>query len=294
MTTIMITGAGSGLNNGAALELARRGYDVIACVEIYPQVRALEIQAKALGVSLRIEKVDVTEEGDRRRAASWDTDILVNGAGIIEGGAIVDIPAENMRRQFEVNVFGPVQLTQSIAKKMIERRSGKIIFMSSVVGILSGPFVGAYGASKHALEAIAETMAMELQEFGVEVATINPGPYLTGFNDAGFLGPKTWDDDPSTRVFDYEKLAFPFEQFEPSMVFDSIVDVITGKSQLFRNVVAPDLAEGVRQQSLQVWTRKTTDGLGTKAELVQRSYDLSPETLVNTEPRAAPVPLQPA
>ncbi len=293
MTAIMITGAGSGLNNGAALELARRGYDVIACVEIYPQVRALEIQAKALGVSLRIEKIDVTEEGDRRRAASWDIDVLVNGAGIIEGGAIVDIPAENMRRQFEVNVFGPVQLTQSIAKKMIERRSGKIIFMSSVVGILSGPFVGAYGASKHALEAIAETMAMELQEFGVEVATINPGPYLTGFNDAGFLGPKTWDDDRSARVFDYEKLAFPFEQFEPSRVFDSIVDVITGKSQLFRNVVAPDLAEGVRQQSLQVWKRKTTDGLGTRADLVQRSYDLSPETLVNTEP-AAPAPLQPA
>ena len=76
------------------------------------------------------------------------------------------------------------------------------------------------------------------------------------------------------------------------MVFDSIVDVITGKSQLFRNVVAPELAEGVRQQSLQVWTRKTTDGLGTRAELVQRSYDLRPETLVNAEPRA--VPLQPA
>jgi NAD(P)-dependent dehydrogenase (short-subunit alcohol dehydrogenase family) len=294
MTTILITGAGSGLNNGAALELARRGYDVIACVEIYPQVRALEIQAKALGVSLRIEKIDVTEEGDRQRAASWDIDVLVNGAGIIEGGAIVDIPAENIRRQFEVNVFGPMQLTQSIARKMIARRRGKIIFMSSVVGILSGPFVGAYGASKHALEAIAETMAMELQEFGVEVATINPGPYLTGFNDAGFLGPKTWDDDRSARVFDYEKLAFPFEQFEPSTVFDSIVDVITGKSQLFRNVVAPDLAEGVRQQSLQVWSRKTTDGLGTRAELVQRSYDLSPETLVNSERKAGAVPLQPA
>lgn len=295
MNTIMITGAGSGLNNGAALELARRGCAVIACVEIYPQVRALEIQAKSLGVDLRIEKIDVTHEGDRRRAASWDVDVLVNGAGIIEGGAVVDIPAENLRRQFEVNVFGPVQLTQGVARRMVQRRSGRIIFMSSVVGILSGPFVGAYGASKHALEAIAETMAMELQEFGIEVAVINPGPYLTGFNDAGFLGPKTWDDDPSTRIFDYEKLAFPFEQFEPSMAFDGIVDVITGKSQLFRNVVAPELAEGVRQQSLQVWTRKTKDGLGTRAQLVQRSYDLRPETLVATD--STPVhnmPLQPA
>jgi short-subunit dehydrogenase len=70
---------------------------------------------------------------------SWDVDVLVNGAGIIEGGAIVDIPGENMRRQFEVNIIGPVLLTQGIARKMIKRRSGKIIFMSSVVGILSGP-----------------------------------------------------------------------------------------------------------------------------------------------------------
>lgn len=282
-TTIMITGAGSGLNNGAALALAERGYDVIACVEIYPQARALEIQARDRGVNLRIEKIDVTSGGDRRRAMSWNVDVLVNGAGIIEGGAIVDIPSENMRRQFEVNVFGPVLLTQGIARKMIARRSGRIIFMSSVVGILSGPFVGIYGASKHALEAIAETMAMELQEFGVEVAVINPGPYLTGFNDAGFLAPRDWDDEPSTRVFDYDKLAFPFEQFEPSVAFDSIVDVITGKSKLFRNVVAPELADAVREQSQQVWTRKSTDGLGTRAELVQRSYDLQPETLVGAD-----------
>lgn len=282
MKTILITGAGSGLNNGAALELAERGYDVIACVEIYPQVRALELQAKERGVKLRIEKIDVTKEGDRRRAMSWDVDVLVNGAGIIEGGAIVDIPGENMRRQFEVNIIGPVLLTQGIAKKMIKRRGGKIIFMSSVVGILSGPFVGIYGASKHAIEAIAETMSMELQEFGVQVAVINPGPYLTGFNDAGFLAPKDWDDAPSERVFDYDKLAFPFEQFEPQLAFSSIVDVITGESSLFRNVITPDLSEGVREQSLQVWTRKTTDGLGTRAELVQKSYDLNPETLVGS------------
>ena len=278
MTTVMITGAGSGLNNGAAFELAARGYDVIACVEIYPQVRALELQAQERGVQLRIEKLDVTQEGDRRRAISWNVDVLVNGAGIIEGGAIVDIPGANMRRQFEVNVTGPVLLTQGIAREMVRRRSGKIIFMSSVVGILSGPFVCIYGASKHALEAIAETMGMELQEFGVQVAVINPGPYLTGFNDAGFLAPADWDDDSSARVFDYAKLSFPFEQFEPSLAFKSIADVITGESVLFRNVVAPELSEGVREQSLQVWTRKATDGLGTRAELVQKSYDMKPAT----------------
>src|SRR4051812_40887556 len=121
MKTVMITGAGSGLNNGAALELARRGHEVIACVENYPQLRALEVQAEELELPLRIEKLDVTREGDRRRAAAWDPDVLVNGAGTLEGGALVDIPPENFRRQFEVNLFGPVELTQGIARTMAAR-----------------------------------------------------------------------------------------------------------------------------------------------------------------------------
>jgi hypothetical protein len=283
MSTILITGAGSGLNNGAAIELAKRGNDVIACVENFPQLRALELQAKDQGVALRIEKIDVTEEGDRRRAASFDVDILVNGAGILEGGAIVDIPGENIRRQFEVNVVGPMLLTQGIARKMVARRRGRIVFFSSVVGILCGPFVGTYAASKHALEAVAETMAIELQEFGVEVKVVNPGPFLTGFNDSAFLATRVWDDDPSKRVFDYDKLAFPFAQFEPSVAFKSIADVVTGESELFRNVITPDLAADVRAQSQQVWTRKSGDGLGTRNPLVQLSYDMQPETLVGSK-----------
>jgi NAD(P)-dependent dehydrogenase (short-subunit alcohol dehydrogenase family) len=283
MATVMITGAGSGLNNGAALELARRGHEVIACVENYPQLRALEIQAEELELPLRIEKLDVTGEGDRRRASSWDVDILVNGAGILEGGAVIDIPQENMRRQFEVNLFGPVALTQRIARRMVARRGGRIVFMSSVVGILSGPFVGAYAASKHAIEAVAETMAIELQEFGIEVAVINPGPFLTGFNDAGFLAPRTWNHEPSERLFDYEKLAFPFEQFEPSLAFAGIAVAVTGESALFRNVVTPGLAAGVREQADLAWTRRSRDGLGTRSELVQRSYALRPETAVGSK-----------
>jgi hypothetical protein len=76
------------------------------------------------------------------------------------------------------------------------------------------------------------------------------------------------------------KLAFPFEQFEPSLAFSSMADVIKGKSPVFRNVITPDLSEGVRGQSLGIWTQKAADGLGTRAELVQKSYDLKPATLV--------------
>jgi NAD(P)-dependent dehydrogenase (short-subunit alcohol dehydrogenase family) len=282
MSKIMITGAGSGLNKGAALELVKRGHAVIACVEDYVQRRALELEARTLGAKLQIEKLDVTQEGDRKNALTWNVDVLVNGAGILEGGALVDIPAENVQRQFEVNVFGPLQLTQGIARQMVARRDGRIVFVSSVVGILVGPFVGAYGATKHAIEAIAQTMALELQEFGVRVSTINPGPYLTGFNDAGFLAPQVWNDDPAARVFDYGKLAFPFEQIPPETVFGAMADVIEGKSPLMRNVVAPEMADGVRQASAEVWTRKVDDGLGTRPGLVQLAYAMKPETPVKS------------
>ncbi len=110
----------------------------------------------------------------------------MNNAGVGEGGSTLDIPAGNIRRQFEVNVIGPLLLTQGIAKQMVERGEGRIVWVSSREGLNVNPFTGIYAASKHAVEAIAETMANELQEFNIEVATVNPGPFLTGFNDRMF------------------------------------------------------------------------------------------------------------
>lgn len=101
---------------------------------------------------------------------------------------------------------------------MIEGQKGRIVFISSVSGLMTDPFSGPYCGSKHALEAFAESLSKELQEFNVEVATINPGPYLTGFNDREYETWKNWQEDPSEYVFDYEKVAFPYEQFDPKEV----------------------------------------------------------------------------
>ena len=141
-TTYLITGAGSGFGKEVALRMAEQGHDVIAGVEIIAQVNVLRAEAKKRGVELRVEKLDVTDEGDRRKAAQWDVDVLLNNAGISEGGSSVDIPAENLRRQFEVNVFGPILLTQPIAKRMVAKGGGKIVFMSSVAGLTVDPFTG--------------------------------------------------------------------------------------------------------------------------------------------------------
>jgi NAD(P)-dependent dehydrogenase (short-subunit alcohol dehydrogenase family) len=177
MKKVLITGAGTGFGYEVALRLAEKGFEVIAGVEIYAQVQTLKRQATERGVTLQVEKLDVTNDGDRRKALGWDVEILVNNASVGEGGSTVDIPAANIRNEFEVNVTGPLLLTQGIAKQMVKRGEGRIVWVSSREGLNVNPFTGIYAASKHAVEAIAETMADELQELGIQVATINPGPF---------------------------------------------------------------------------------------------------------------------
>jgi NAD(P)-dependent dehydrogenase (short-subunit alcohol dehydrogenase family) len=155
MKKVLITGAGTGFGHEVAIRLALKGFEVIAGVEIYAQVQTLKREAAARGVTLRVEKLDVTNEGDRRKALAWNIEILLNNAGVLEGGSVVDIPASNMRHEFEVNVIGPLLLTQGIAKQMVKRGKGRIVWVSSREGLNVNPFTGIYSASKHAVEAVA-------------------------------------------------------------------------------------------------------------------------------------------
>ncbi len=276
--TVLITGAGSGFGKESSFLLAKKGYDVIATTEIVAQIQPLKHEADALGLNIRVEKLDITDENDRLRAAQWPIDILVNNAGISEGGAVVDLPEDKLRRQFEVNVFGTILLTQFFARQFIEKRQGKIVFISSVAGITTDPFAGAYSASKHALEGFAEALNKELQEFGVQVATVNPGPILTGFNDRMFEAWQHWYlEDQEDTVFDYPEIAFPHEQFHPFQVSELIAKVVAGEITTYRNVVPEELVEGTRQQMDEVWTRKITEG-AERHPLVEKAYDIDPET----------------
>jgi NAD(P)-dependent dehydrogenase (short-subunit alcohol dehydrogenase family) len=280
MKNVLITGAGTGFGHEVAMRLALKGLDVIAGVEIYAQVQTLKREAAARGVAMRVEKLDVTNEGDRKKALTWNIEILVNNAGVLEGGSVLDIPGPNMRNEFEVNVVGPLLLTQGIAKQMVKRRKGRIVWVSSREGLNVNPFTGIYSASKHAVEAIAETMSMELQEFGIEVATINPGPFLTGFNDRGFETWKSWEDDPSDRLFDYSKLAFPRAQFDPEPVYATMTAVAAGEIDSYRNLEPKSMLDETKRLIEAPWNKKVRDGLGTRPANLQKSYEMKPETPV--------------
>ena len=275
---ILITGARTGFGKIFASELARKGHDVIATTETSSQVSALENEIAEEELTMQIEKLDVTDPNDRENAWDWDIDVLVNNAAIKEGGSLVDIPEDNLQNQFDVNLFGPILLTQGFARQMVERNQGRIVFVSSISGMMVNPFSGPYSASKYAVEAVVNTLAMELQEFNVEVTTINPGPHLTGFNDREMEAWKSWEDDPSKRIYDYEEIAFPFEQFDPQEVVDVGVKVILRESNQYRNVVPEDMIEQVKKEQQNPWDQTIVENIGKRHDMVQKAYDLEPRT----------------
>src|SRR6266498_819152 len=113
-----------------------------------------------------------------------------------EAGPVSEIPVDLVRRNFEVNVHVPLALTQRFIRKWIEQKKrGKIVFTSSMGGLFTPPGFGIYVSTKHALEAIAEAMQQELAPFGIKVQTINPGAYLTGYNETMAETAFRWLDD---------------------------------------------------------------------------------------------------
>lgn len=254
--TVLITGAGTGFGRDVSLKLAEKGHRVIATVELPSQVTQLRNEAATRNLSLQVEKIDILNERDRHFASSLDVDVLLNNAGIAEAGAVAEMPLDVFRSQFETNVFSSLDLTQRFIKNFVSnKRKGKIIFVSSVAGLIGGDFTGAYCASKHAIEAIAEALHTELKPFGIKVATVNPGPYLTGFNDRMMESFKNWYD-PHKNFIDHSKLKFPFEQFDPAEMVDKIVEVVEQDSGKFRNLLPQSFIDIVKKSQQDAWLKE--------------------------------------
>lgn len=194
---ILITGARSGMGLEAALQLAERGHDVIATVHFIESIPIVEAAARERGVALTVEKLDILNENDRKRFVDDDIDVLINNAAIGETGPLLEIPVERIRKNFETNVFSSIELSQQFAQRMLERGSGKIIFVGSLGGRLALPFMGPYIMTKFALEAAIDVLRVELRPLGIKVSLIEPGAYATGFNEKMHAKKYEWMDASS-------------------------------------------------------------------------------------------------
>ncbi len=240
--TILITGAGSGLGKESAIGLAQEGHKVIAAVHTWEQMSRFIEDLKDAKYKDNIEliKLDVLDPIDCEKALQYDIDILVNNAGIGHTGPMAEIPVDLVRDVMETNVFSPLEFSQPFIKRMVKKGKGKIIFVSSVAGLTTSAFLGPYNASKHALEAVVQCLRDELQPFGITVATINPGPFQTGFNDRMYDTYQQWFDEEEnfTKRKDIEKAAQKMaeNQFDPQGMIDKMVEIIPMKEHDFRTV----------------------------------------------------------
>ncbi|PWW25502.1 short-subunit dehydrogenase [Cytobacillus oceanisediminis] len=254
--TIFITGAGSGLGKGAALGLAKKGHRVIATTELTSQKTDLIRESAEQGLDIDVFKLDITNERDRDQIEEYNFDVFVANAAINEGGPLGEVPMDRFRALFEVNVFATLETVQIAARKLVKKGSGKIVFMSSMAGISATPYVGPYTATKHAIEGIAQTLKKELKEFGVKVATINPGAFETGFNKRSAEEKWKWFDEQKnfTRKEDMEKQEEALKnQFDPEDMIKKMIEIIPADHHKFRTVYPEETEKQLKKTEKERW-----------------------------------------
>ncbi len=186
---VLVTGASTGIGEACALRMAERGWRVFAAVRKEADGARLLARGGAAIVPVTLDVVDASQiaaamETVGKAVGEAGLHGLVNNAGIAVSGPLELLPLADLRRQFEVNVFGLLAVTQA-ALPLLRRGRGRIVNMSSIAGRATSPIVAAYAASKHAVEAISDGLRMELLGQGVGVAVIEPGVVRTPIWEKG-------------------------------------------------------------------------------------------------------------
>ena len=218
--TVLITGAASGIGKATAIAFVKKGYLTYATDKNTGNMQDLE------KLGCRIRNIDVTIDSNmvgaikEIEAETGGIDILVNNAGYGQNGVIEELSIDKIRKQFEVNVFGLIRMTQLVLPKMRSRKSGRIINIGSVGGDFTTPGASAYHASKWALESFNDGLRGELRPFGIEVVLVKPGGVYTDFmNTANKLYPEPLADGTynefrakfvaqSNAIFDLKKKTY--------------------------------------------------------------------------------------
>lgn len=182
----LVVGASSGFGLEVALALLARGW------EVYAAARRLAPMAGIQAAGGHLLAMDVTSDSSVQAgvaavlAQSGRIDVLLNNAGYGAYGAIEDVPLDEARRQFDVNLFGLARVNNAVLPAMRARRSGRIILTASMSSHISTAGSGWYAATKHAIKALAEALRMEVAHLGIKVIQIEPGPVRTGFEAVAF------------------------------------------------------------------------------------------------------------
>lgn len=184
---VLITGTSSGIGESTAIAFAKKGYHVIATMRDLTKSNALKHRAKQEGVEIEFKQLDVCKDESVNNCiksvfeSHGHIDILINNAGTGYRGTLEQTSLEDMMNIMDINYFSVVRMTKAVLPSMRQRRSGHIITVSSVGGLIGVPFNDAYCAAKFAIEGLMESMAPVVATFGIHTSLIEPGPVNTSF-----------------------------------------------------------------------------------------------------------------
>ena len=228
---ILITGCSSGIGYRAAHMLQARGYDVIATARKEIDVKRLQDEGLCC---IQLDINDSTSIKSAVNAVRQHTNghlyALINNAGFAQVGAIEDLSRDAIRAQFETNVFGLMELTNYLIPVMREQGYGRIINVSSILGIITLPYRGAYNASKFALEGLTDTLRLELHNTGIHVSLIEPGPIESNFRNNALMTFKSEHvKETSPHQNNYQRMTQRFKEMIKLDPFTLSADAVVKK-----------------------------------------------------------------
>jgi NAD(P)-dependent dehydrogenase (short-subunit alcohol dehydrogenase family) len=205
----IVTGSSSGIGHDISLILARNNFTTYATMRNLQKSSDLKSIAEEEKLSLHFVQLDVTDENSIRNAIekihneSGRIDVLVNNAGYALVGAFEDLSIDEIKTQYETNVFGLIRTTQAVLPVMRKQRSGLIVNISSGAGRFGYPTGSAYVSTKFAVEGLSESMSYELEPFGIKTVIIEPGMIKTNFHNAVMVAKKSQDpNSPYTQLME--------------------------------------------------------------------------------------------
>jgi NAD(P)-dependent dehydrogenase (short-subunit alcohol dehydrogenase family) len=233
---VLITGASSGFGRLLATLLARKGYTVFGTSRC----------AAAVSADFRVVPLDVRDDGSVRACMDavregGEIDVLVNNAGYVHEGPLEELSLADVKAVFETNFFGALRMVNAVLPSMRARRRGRIINVSSLTGLMPLPFMGAYAASKHALEAYSESLRHELLPLGIHVSLVEPGYFRTGIAGRKLRTAGTIPDYDAYRRRMYAAIAREEARSPaPAPVADLLVRIIEARRPRLRHVIGHD------------------------------------------------------
>jgi short-subunit dehydrogenase len=248
----IVTGSSSGIGYETALLLARNGFRTYATMRNLEKAKAISDIAKSEKLLLHTIKLDVTDEksvNDAIKNIKSDAgriDVLVNNAGYGLMGSLEDLSMSEIKAQYETNVFGLIRVTQAVLPIMREQKSGIIVNIGSIGGKMALPLSSPYIGTKFAVEGLSESIAYDLEPFGIKVIIIEPGAIKTNFDTGMIVAQK--NQNPSSPYYDgMQKLQNSINSLvkngtPPAKVAEVILNAITTPNPNLRYTVGDDAA----------------------------------------------------